>query len=141
MELKDLVAVSGKGGLWKIIKPTRTGVILESLDEKKNKLIATGNHRVSSLNEISIYTTDEEGSMPLESVLKKIHGEFGDDTGLDAGSTPEEYKGFLKHILPEFDEERVYVSDIKRLVSWYAILQERAPEVFTASEQQEEGGK
>ena len=130
MELNDIVSVSGKGGLWKILKPTRTGVILESLDDKKNKLVATGNHRVSSLGEISIYTMDEEGSKPLQDIFIKIFQEFADDTGIEKDASSEEYKGFLKHILPDYDEERVYVSDIKRLVNWYNILLERAPELL-----------
>ena len=63
MELQDIVAISGKPGLFKVLKPTRNGVILETLDEQKKKLVATGHHhRVSALHAISIYTLDNEGS-------------------------------------------------------------------------------
>ena len=138
MELSDIVAISGKPGLFYIIKPTRNGLILETLDDQKKKMIATGHHRVSALNEISIYTTDGEGSEALEQVLWKIKEEFEDDPGLDSTSSPEEFSGFLKHILPTYDVDRVYPSDIKRLVSWYKILLKYAPEVLEKKEAEDE---
>ena len=138
MELSDLASVSGKGGLFKILKPTRTGVILESLDEKKSKLVATTHHRVSALHEISIYTLDEEGSVPLEAILQKIFTEFDDDPGIDSSSSNEELKSFLKHILPDYDMDRVYVSDIKRLVGWYNIIYKEAPEILKPQEAADE---
>ncbi len=72
MDLKDVAAVSGKGGLFKVVKPTRTGVILETIDADKKKLIANASSRVSILKEISLYTTTGEGSVLLEDVLLKI---------------------------------------------------------------------
>jgi len=132
MEFSDIAAVSGKGTLFKIINPTRTGVILESMDDDKKKMVATMHNKVSILSEISIYTTDAEGATPLEEVMRKIHDEFDGDTDLDKNSSPEELKSFLKFVLPEYDENRVYVSDIKKVVSWYAQIVERAPEVLSA---------
>ena len=137
MEFSDLAAVSGKGTLFKIINPTRTGVILESMDEHKKKMVATMHNKVSVLSEISIYTTDAEGATPLEDVMRKIHAEFDGDTDLDKNSSPEELKSFLKFILPEYDEGRVYVSDIKKLVSWYAQIVQRAPEVLQETKKEE----
>ena len=138
MDFSDIAAVSGKGTLFKIIQPTRTGVILESMDEHKKKMVATMHNKVSILSEISIYTTDSEGAVPLEDVMKKIHHEFDGDTDLDKNSSPEELKSFLKFILPEYDEGRVYVSDIKKVVSWYDQLVKQVPDVFTESEKDEE---
>ena len=71
MELSDIATLAGKGGLFKILKPTRTGVILESLDEKKTKLVAGTQYRISILEEISIYTTDAEGSKPLKEIFQE----------------------------------------------------------------------
>ncbi|WP_370089448.1 DUF5606 domain-containing protein [Ekhidna sp.] len=130
MEFSDIASVSGKGTLFNIIQPTRTGVILESLDEHKKKMVATMHNKVSILSEISIYTTDAEGAVPLEDVMRKIHKEFNGDTDLDKNSSPEELKAFLKFVLPEYDEARVYVSDIKKVVSWYDQLVKQAPEVL-----------
>ena len=71
-----------------------------------------------------------KGLFPLEDVMKKIHAEFAGDTDLDKNSSPEELKAFLKFILPDYDESRVYVSDIKKVVSWYDQLVKQAPEVL-----------
>ncbi len=138
MEFSDLAAVSGKGTLFKIINPTRTGVILESLDEEKKKMVATMHNKVSVLSEISIYTTNEEGATPLEDVMRKIHEEFDGDTDLDKNSSPEELKSFLKFVLPDYDESRVYVSDIKKLVSWYHQIIKQVPDLLNKEEKTEE---
>jgi hypothetical protein len=135
MTLADIASISGKGGLFKVIAPTKSGVILESLDETRTKLVATTSHKLSLLHEISIYTTTKEGTVPLEEVLKKIHAEFGDDLGVDANSDGSELKAFLKSVLPIYDEERVYVSDIKKLVRWYETILKFAPELLNEKEE------
>jgi hypothetical protein len=85
------------------------------------------------LNEISIYTTTKEGNIPLEDVLKKVHKDYGDDTGVDANSDSDELRAFMKSILPEYDENRVYTSDIKKLVRWYELIRKHAPEILTGT--------
>lgn len=140
MEYSDIASVSGKGGLFKIVKPTRTGVILESLDSDKKKLIAGATQRVSVLSDISIYTTDQEGSRPLGEVFQKMFSEFNDDLGVTSTSDPDELKAFLKHILPEYDPDRVYVSDIKKLVTWYKHIYDNMPDLLK-SEPKEDGKK
>ncbi|WP_420577542.1 DUF5606 domain-containing protein [Ekhidna sp.] len=141
MDFSDIASVSGKGTLFKIIQPTRTGVILESLDEHKKKMVATMHNKVSILSEISIYTTDAEGAVPLEDVMRKIHKEFDGDTDLDKNSSPEELKAFLKFVLPDYDEGRVYVSDIKKVVSWYDQLVKQAPEVLVEKKKEKKETK
>ena len=131
MELSEIASISGKGGLFKVVKPGKSGVLLESLDAAKTRLVASATQRMSLLSEISIYTTTKEGTVALVDVLKKINQDFGNDLGIDANSESNELKSFLKSVLPEYDQDRVYVSDIKKLVKWYSILQEFAPEVFT----------
>jgi hypothetical protein len=106
MNFKDIASVAGKPGLYKIIKPTRSGVILEALDEKKSKLVAGMSMRVSVLSDISIYTLTEEGAEPLESVMKKIEATYKGDTGVDATASDAELRAFLKSVLPEFDQDR-----------------------------------
>lgn len=129
MDFSEIASISGKGGLYHIVKPTRTGMIVETLDDQKKKMVVGANNRVSVLKEVSIYTTDAEGSVPLEDVFAKIHEEFGDDPGVDTSDT-EELRAFTKHVVPEYDEDRVYPSDMKKLVSWYKILLAQAPQVF-----------
>lgn len=136
MNFKDLATVAGKPGLFKVLKPSRTGVILESMDAKKTKLVAGMSQRVSILSDISIYTLTEEGAEPLESVMQKIEAEFQGDLGLDANPDDTELRAFMKHVLPEVDEARVYTSDIKKLITWYNLLRAQAPEVLQKSEEE-----
>lgn len=138
MTLSEIATISGKGGLYKVVAPTKSGVVLESLDESKTKIVATTNHRLSLLNEISIYTTTKEGTIGLEKILRKIHAEFGTDLGVDLNSDGSELKAFMKAILPEYDETRVYVSDIKKLVRWYESILKFVPELFVAPEKEKE---
>lgn len=130
MELKEIAAVSGKPGLFKVLKPTRTGLILESLDEKNTRIVTGPHHRVSLLHEISIYTEEYDKTIPLDEIFKKINKEFGDDPGLDGKADADELKAFMEHIVPDYDRDKVYVSDMKKLVNWYTILVKLAPELF-----------
>lgn len=132
MDFKDIAAVSGKGGLFKVVKPTKTGVILESLDENKAKLVTNMSQKVSVLAEISVYSTGEQETVALNEVFLKIKEEFDNDPGVDKNSDPEELKSFLAHILPDYDRDRVYVSDIKKVITWYQIVYEFAPELLVA---------
>ena len=138
MELKDLASVSGKGGLYKVVKPGKSGVLLESLDEAKTKLVANANNRLSLLDEISIYSLSKEGTTPLGIVLRKIKKEFGADLGVDFNSDGAELKSFLKSVLPDYDENRVYVSDIKKLVKWYGLILQYTPEILEEKTEEEE---
>lgn len=130
MELSEIASISGKGGLFKVLKPGKSGVLLESLDASKTRVVASATQRLSLLSEISIYTTTKEGTVALEEVLKKIYKDFNNDLGVDSNSDGVELKAFLKSVLPEYDENRVYVSDIKKLVKWYSVLLELTPEIF-----------
>ncbi len=130
MELSEIASISGKGGLFKVLKPGKSGVLLESLDAAKTRVVASATQRLSLLSEISIYTTTKEGTVALEEVLKKIYKDFKNDLGVDGNSDGVELKAFLKSVLPEYDENRVYVSDIKKLVKWYSVLLEQVPELF-----------
>ena len=134
ISFSEIASVSGKGGLFRVVNPTRTGVILEAMDSSKKKLVVGMNAKVSVLSDISIYTTDADGSVPLEDIFKKMHAEFGADTGLDKKSDADELKSFMEFILPNYDEERVYVSDIKKVVTWYNQLIELLPDFFKESD-------
>jgi hypothetical protein len=130
MKFEEIAAVSGKGGLFRIAKPGRSGIILESMDSQKKKVVVGADAQVSVLSEISIYTNTEEGATPLAEVMRKIHTEFDGDTGLNKNSAGDELLSFMEHILPDFDQTRVYTSDIKKLVTWYNLLSKDYPEVF-----------
>ncbi len=132
MNLKDIAAITGKSGLFKVVKPARTGVILESLDEQRKKLVTNANYKVSVLKEISIYTTSTEGSVSLGLVLTSIKEKYPQI--LETPASNAELFSFLGEVLPDYDAERVYPSDIKKLITWYNILWQFAPEVFEQTE-------
>jgi hypothetical protein len=137
MDLKDIAAVSGKGGLFKVVKPTRTGVILESIDQIKTKLIANASNRISLLKEISVYTTSKESSLPLEDVFSAIYQKYGKNITVNSKSTEPELRKFIEEVVPDYDTERVYHSDIKKIVSWYSILIENLPDIFEKPKEEE----
>jgi uncharacterized protein (UPF0147 family) len=138
MELKDLASISGKPGLFRIIKPARASVIVETLDEQKKKMVVSANQRISILDEISIYTNTTEGSTPLIEVLQKIHEEYGTEMIIENDATQNEYLAFFKTVLPDFDQDKVYPSDIKKIVRWYEILLNEAPQLITGSTDSQE---
>ena len=76
--------------------------------------------------------------MIIIKIMKTIHAEFDGDTDLTKNSDAEELKSFLKHVLPEYDEDRVYVSDIKKLVTWYNLIAKICPEVLNETEENKE---
>lgn len=133
MNLQDIATISGKGGLFRISKPTRTGVILETLDAQKTKIVAGATSRVSILKEISIYTTSKEGSVLLEKVLMDIFTKYeGKTVELSSKSSEKELWDFVFGVIEDCDKSRVYTSDLKKLVSWYNILVQYAPDLFVA---------
>jgi len=132
IDLRQVAAISGMNGLYRVVAPTRTGVIVESLSEKPQRMVAQARQRMSLLDEISIYTTDEETTVPLAEVFERINEKFGDDLPLSEKPADSEYKAFLEAVMPDFDEERVYVSDMKKLANWYKIVKKHIG--FTAAE-------
>jgi len=119
MKLKDILAISGKSGLYKFISQGRTGIIVESFDDKKRSAIPAST-KVSALDDIAIFTATEE--VPLASVFKIIFKKEDGKPTIDHKSSPEQLKTFFETILPEYDRERVYVSDMKKVAQWYNIL-------------------
>ena len=122
IDLKQVAAIAGMSGLYRIVKPTRTGVIVESLEETPKSIVAQARHRMSLLDEISIYTTTEEGTVSLSEAFDRIHNKYGDNLPLSEKPDNSELVSFMEDIMPEYDGDRVYVSDMKKLVSWYAIV-------------------
>jgi tyrosyl-tRNA synthetase len=135
--LKEIANVSGKGGLFRILKPSRAGVIVESLDEKREKTLIGPTARVSVLKDVSIFTDGEEESVPLADVFLKIREIHGEEIAIQVKtSSDKDFIEFLNKILPEFDRSKVYVSDIKKIITWYNLLSKYIPELFVASEEE-----
>jgi Domain of unknown function (DUF5606) len=138
MELKEIASISGKEGLFRVLKPSRTGVIVETLDAQKKKMAVGSAGKVSILKEISIYTTTKDGSVPLQDVLNIIYEKYQDKLPVDSKAGTADLMQFLQGILPEFDVDKVYPSDVKKLVKWYNILFKEAPDVLKKQEEVKE---
>lgn len=122
MSLEKVLAIAGKPGLYKLIAQTRGGFVAESLLDKK-RLSVNAQQNVSVLSEIAIYTISEE--VPLKKVFEKIkEKEKGQQTSVKAKDSKDKLEEYFFEILPDYDEDRVYVSDIKKVIQWYNLLQE-----------------
>lgn len=120
MDLTGIISVSGLPGLHKIVAKTKNGLLVESLADKKRAPIHSSD-KVSALEDISIYTTGDD--IALKDVLKKMKDkEKGGLTSTDPKGDNNALKKYFKEVLPEFDEDRVYASNIKKVMEWYNIL-------------------
>ena len=119
MELKEIISITGRPGLFKVVAQGKNNVIVESIVDKK-RFPAYASDRISTLGDISIYTTDEDAK--LTDVLASFHDHF---EGKACPSHKEELivlEGLLEKILPNYDKERVYKSDLRKIFQWYNIL-------------------
>ena len=134
MSLEKILAISGKPGLYEIITQTRTGAVVQSLIDKKR--ITVGAHsNISILSEIAIYTLTEE--VPLRDVLRKVmNKENGQPTSISHKDGKNALEEYFFDVLPDYDEDRVYASDIKKVIQWYNLLQ--ANNLLGALETEEE---
>lgn len=122
--VKDILAISGYSGLFKLVSQAKNGVIVESLIDGK-RMPAYTSAKISALEDISMYKMD--GDILLGEVFSEI---FEKDMNVDPKSDAKALKAAFKEVVPDFDEERVYVSDIKKVFAWYRLLKEK--EIITA---------
>ena len=119
--LKDILAISGQPGLYKLVSNTKNGIIVENLEtQKRMPVYATS--KVSALNDIAIYTVDGEDK-PLIEVFNNIRNKENGGQAIDSKSSNNELKAYFETIMPQYDQERVYVSDMKKVVQWYNLIQ------------------
>ena len=126
-ELQELAAISGMPGLYRLVRAARHGVLVESLDEKATRSLAPARNKVSLLSEISIYTQDPEQTVPLTEVFERIHQQHGATAPVTAKSSEGELTDFMASIIPDYDRDRVYLSDIKKLATWFGIVSKHVP--------------
>ncbi len=119
MDLRTVLSVSGKPGLFKLIAHQKNGVVVESLLDGKRTAISA-NANVSSLGDIAIYTYEEE--VPLRDVFKSMAEVTEGKEALSHKSSKDQLEDFFGEVLPKFDQERVYASDIKKVIQWFNIL-------------------
>ena len=133
MALDKILSIEGKPGLFKLLTQTRTGFVAESLLNGK-KLSVGITHKVSLLSEIAIFTLEEE--LPLGEVFKKIlEKENGGTTSIGHKESAIKLEEYFFEVLPNYDEDRVYTSDIKKVIKWYNLLVEHGITDFSAPEE------
>lgn len=136
--LKDVAHIAGRPGLFKIVKPGRSGVIVEAMDGLNKKEVVSVNAKVSVLKDISIYSTDFNKSTPLDELFTTMRERHGKKVDFDTkGASKEEFYSFFETIMPDYDPERVYPSDVKKIIQWYNLLSEKMPELFVTKEVEE----
>lgn len=119
MELKEILAISGQPGLFKYVAQSKTGVIVESLTDGK-RMNASATAKVSSLTEISMFTEGDD--IPLAEVFTNIYAHAAGKEAISHKEDPEKLKAYFAAVLPDYDRERVHVSDIKKCFAWYNAL-------------------
>ncbi len=120
--LKGILAISGQRGLFKLVSQAKNSIIVESLIDGK-RMPAYATSRISALEDISIYTEEED--VKLSDVFKAIYEKENGGEAINPKSSGNELKGYFESILPEYDKDRVYVSDIKKVLTWYNLLLEK----------------
>lgn len=119
MDLSGIISIAGMSGLYKVVAQIKNGLIVESLIDKK-RIPAYATNKVSALDDVNIYSTGDD--VPLKDVFQKIYDKEKGGLAIDQKSPDAELKKYFKAAFPEFDEERVYVSDIKKVIGWYNLL-------------------
>ena len=115
--LKTILAISGKPGLYKLVRQGKNMLIVESLADKK-RVPAYAHDKVISLGDIAMYTVEDD--IPLGDVLESLKAKTeGKPVDIKSFKDDSEVRAFFKEVLPEFDEDRVYTADIKKLFTWY----------------------
>ena len=132
MSLDKILAISGKPGIYELKTQTRSGFLAKSLIDGKS--ISVGmRHNVSVLSEIAIYTLTEE--VPLREIFEKIKEKENGGPTINHKVSKDELEEYFFNIVPDYDEDRVYPSDIKKVIQWYNILQKNELMDFTANEE------
>lgn len=129
--LKGILAISGQSGLFKMVAESKNSIIVESLDTKK-RIPVYSTAKVSALEDIAIYTY--EADVPLKDVFKAISDAEDGGAAISHKSSGNELKGYFEKVLPDYDQDRVYVSDIKKVLQWYNTLQEKDMLDFSETE-------
>jgi len=131
--LKGILAISGQPGLYKLVAEAKNRIIVESLLTGK-RMPASPTAKISSLEDIAVYT--QTSDMPLKDVLKKIHEHENVGQAMSAKTNDNELKKYFGTIITDYDKDRVYISDIKKIFIWYNILQENNLLDFSEGEEE-----
>ncbi|MDO5760257.1 MAG: DUF5606 domain-containing protein [Bacteroidota bacterium] len=119
MDLTGILAITGKPGLYKLLSPTKTGTLVESLLDKK-RVPAFAYERISSLKDITMFAEDED--VPLQTIFQNIYKIEEGKECINPKASEKELREYMEKVFPNYDKDRVHISDMRKLFSWYNIL-------------------
>ena len=122
MNLEGILSITAKPGLYKMINQSQNNLIVESLIYGK-RMPLYASHQVSALQDVGVYTYKD--TLPLEQVFENIFKHHNGEQAISHKQSKEEHFTWMREVMPEFDEDRVYHSDIKKLIQWYNLLQSK----------------
>ncbi|MCF8331915.1 MAG: DUF5606 domain-containing protein [Bacteroidales bacterium] len=134
-DLTEILAISGKGGLFKMVAQAKNSIIVESLNDGK-RMPVHATEAVSSLEEISIFTDGED--MPLKDVFKRIYEKTEGGKAPSHKDPADQLKAFMEEVVPDYDKDQVYISDIKKVMKWYNNLHDADMLSFVTAEEEKE---
>lgn len=136
MKISDVLAISGKPGLFKILASSSKNLVVESMLDGKRSSIP-GSLRVSSLSDITMYTINED--VPLRVIIKTMYDKNKGKAAISHNASPQEVKDFVDSVVEDLDHDRVYASDLRKLVQWYNLLISQKALPFEEEEEKEDG--
>jgi hypothetical protein len=135
--LKDILSISGQSGLFKMVSSTKNGLIVENIEDKK-RMPAYSTSKISALEDIAIFN-QEGDDMPLGEVFKSIRTKENGGPAIDHKSENQKLKSYFEEVMPTYDHNRVYASDIKKVIQWYNLLQKcNMLDILDQTEEKEE---
>jgi len=121
VDLKEIISISGRPGLYKVVARSTKNFIVESIDDQKTRLSVNATQQVAVLDEITVYTNSED-NLPLKTVFENMEKKRNDGPIPSAKDNPVDIREFFNFAAPGYDQERVYISDMKKMLKWFEII-------------------
>ena len=138
MNLTNLIAVSGLPGLFRLVTTRNNGLVVADLEKGKSQFCSVRKHQFTPLESISIYTTDDRESVELSEIFTTMRAQLADNPPVASKATSADLRTYFESILPNHDTDKVYISDIKKIIKWFNFLLERDLFVEKVEEVEEE---
>lgn len=135
MKLDNIIAVSGMPGLQKLLATRNNGLLIESFESGKRQFVSVRKHQFTPLVSIGIYTYTD--TTPLDDIFKKIHTINATDPIPDPNDKADDLRAWFKTIVPDHDEDKVHINDIRKVIKWYNFLALHDPGQFTGNDEEE----
>jgi len=124
MNLKDFVAVSGMSGLYKLVATRTNGLLVQEIDSEKTKFASSRKHQFTPLETVAIYTDSD--STELKEIFQRMSDNLSELPLPESNASRDAFFDYFSEILPDYDEDRVMISDVKKVIKWFNFLKDRA---------------